>query len=220
MTVFDLPLENDAIQKWQLFLKRNRREIVIYPRSSPHYFICCPKNWEIAAWRVLPGPPCHSSSNLKKSSRVSRSPHIPLGNTDFHKHASLISCHRPNNQSVCQPDRKKTLAVAIGFLNVTSSGYLPSSRGGQSRNDFVCSKFPFGRLAVNCLWIPILLAKYLDEHQGGLGRLTSRGTHGFLLGGMPQLLRLLVQLQTPVFDNVWKRNLHPQAQNVSFQSRA
>lgn len=165
-------------------------------------------------------PTLSQQQHLKKSSRVSRSPHIPLGNTDFHKHASLISCRRPNNQSVCQPDRKETLAVAIGFLNVTSSGYLPSSRGGQSRNDFVCSKFPFGRLAVNCLWIPILPAKYLDEHQGGLGRLTSRGTHGFLLGGMPQLLRLLVQLQTPVFDNVWKRNLHQQAQNVSLQSRA
>ena len=46
-------------------------------------------------------------------------------------------------------------------------GYLAS---WGSSNDFVCSKFPFARLAVNCLWIPILPANYLDEHQGGLGR--------------------------------------------------
>lgn len=126
------------------FFRKKLWEIAAYPLSSPHLVTADASKKESAFdWRLIKG---HSTC---------------AANPLLREHASLISCLEPNNQSICQPARTLTSQT------LPCCGYLPS-RG--SSNDFVCSKFPFARLVVNCLWIPILPANYSDEHQGGLGR--------------------------------------------------
>ena len=148
---FEFILENKKLQAeggnflLRFLSEKKLWEIAAYPLSSPHLVTADAGKKESAFdWRLIKG---HSTC---------------AANPLLREHASLISCLEPNNQSICQPARTLTSQTLLPCC-----GYLPS-RG--SSNDFVCSKFPFARLVVNCLWIPILPANYSDEHQGGLGR--------------------------------------------------